>query len=38
MLSFMRKLDKDKYDVMVAYIKGEGKLAGGFRNAGVKVF
>ncbi len=38
LLSFIRKLDKDKHDVMVAYLKGEGKLAGDFRNAGFKVF
>ncbi len=37
LLSFLRKLDRDKYNIMVAYMKGEGKLAGDFRDAGVKV-
>ena len=38
LLSFIRKLDRDKYNVMVAYMKGEGKLVEDFREAGVKVF
>ena len=38
LLSLVKKLSSGKYDVMVAYLKGEGRLAGDFRNAGIKVF
>ena len=38
LLSLVKKLNGNRYDVMVAYLKGEGRLAGDFRNAGIKVF
>ena len=38
LLSLVKKLDRDKYQVIVAYLKGEGKLAEDFRDAGIKVF
>lgn len=38
LLSLVRKLDKDKYNIMVGYMKGEGNLVEDFREAGVKVF
>ncbi len=38
LLSFIRKLNRDKYNVIVAYMKGEGKLTEDFRNAGIRVF
>lgn len=38
LLSLVKKLNRDKYMVMVAYLKGEGRLAEDFRNAGIEVF
>ncbi len=38
LLSLVKKLSSGKYDVMVAYLKGEGRLAEHFRDAGIKVF
>ena len=38
LLSLVKKLSRGKYDVMVAYLKGEGRLAGDFRDAGIRVF
>ncbi len=38
LLSFIKKLNRSKYNVITAYLNGEGKLAGDFRKAGFKVF
>jgi glycosyltransferase involved in cell wall biosynthesis len=38
LLSLVRKLDSDRYNVIVAYMKGEGKLAKDFKDSGIRVF